>query len=220
MRSVSPAEGSDASAFTVPNLGRHPHHQRVKLRVGPGRAATPSVAAGIRIPLTPSQWLPPRGSCRAATEGESVAVSRRQRGGPDRIPPTSQCGQRGSGSDSADHSMWSAGGRIGFRRPLNVVSGGPDRIPLTTQCGQRGPGSDSADHSMWSAGGDAAGRGGELAVSRSCAVVSPSVAARQLPLGGSDFRSHYRPLRGRTWRSAEVGPEHTFIDLEMLRPHH
>ena len=49
------------------------------------------------------------------------------------------------------------------------------------------------------------GRGGGTAVSRSCAQASPSVAARQLPLGGSDFRSpsQLRPLRGRCPIGAE-----------------
>ena len=87
------------------------------------------------------------------------------------VPLTTRGQHEGAERDSADHSMWSAPER-GI--PLTTQCGqheGADGIPLTTQCGQReGAERDSADHSMWSAG------------------ASPSVAARQLPLGGSDFR--------------------------------
>ena len=114
MRSVSPAEGSEASTFTVPNLGRHPYHQRVKLHVG----------AAKQDGWT-RRWPPPQSLRDSSPSGGAIS------------------------------DRW---------------------------------GSDSADHSMWSAGADAEGGGGELAVSRSCAVASPSVAARQLPLRGSDFR--------------------------------
>ena len=172
MRSVSPAEGSDASTFTVPNLGRHPHHQRVKLHVG--AAKQDGWTRRGEPPSVPPGHLPPLCGGRADPD----PLSPRKAGGRCRR-------QRGAGSDSADHSMWSAGGdaaacpcagrgqrgRAGGQPelrgglPLSRCATAPprgerfptdgNRIPLTTQCGQRGAGSDSAGHSMWSDGGRA-----------------------------------------------------------------
>ena len=203
MRSVSPAEGSEASTFTVPNLGRHPHHQRVKLHVGAAKQdgwtrrgprpqslrdggdsdsadhlpIAPPEGELFPIPLSPaaaempdpSQYLPLRGRCR------SLPLRRQQRGRAggqpelrgglplsrcatappqgerfptdgDRIPPTTQCGQRGQ-MPKAEGESWRSAGVARWPPPQSLRDSSPSGGAISDRWE-----SDSADHSLWSAG--------------------------------------------------------------------
>ena len=120
------------------------------------------------------------------------------------------------GSDSADHSMWSAGaspsvaarqlprGGSDFRPPQI----GGDRIPLTTQCGQRGPPPQSLRDSS-PAGGAIFERpqigGDRIPLTTQCGQRGPPPQSLRdsSPAGGPARKSHCSDLPCR-WRCHEV----------------
>ena len=170
MRSVSPAEGSYASTFTVPNLGRHPHHQRVKLHVGAAkqdgwtrRGPRPQSLrdGGDSNSADPLPMPPPRGSY---FRSHYRPLPRRC----PTLPNISPCG-----GDAPQGQRGSASRLAGGEReppPQSLRDSSPSGGAISDRWE-----SDSADHSMWSTGGERGGqpelRGG-LPLSR-CATAPP-----------------------------------------------
>ena len=156
------------------------------IRCSAARGLNPadSAQAAPHAPLEPTAGAPrtPHPAPRAPRRSNRDTPQSRPRQ-PAAPRPTStnttyaQVSSGGAISDSAEHSMWSAGERaprlaeVGAGLPLSRCATAPPqgerfRIRLSTQCGQRGR---------------------ERRGQRRSARASPSVAARQLPRRGSDF---------------------------------